>query len=173
MFCPNCGANNSTEQKFCRSCGLNLEQTAASLLEQIPSAESAKILRHEKFVEKFGAVALGGFGLVLATGIAAIIYTIVTRMIIGQGKVFFGVLLIAFLIFAFLSLVFVIFKEDLKERKQRSNPAARQEGRENELPSASRDTAKLLEDKAFEPVASVAEPTTDLLYVEQKTKKFE
>ncbi len=41
MFCPNCAANNSTEQKFCRSCSLNPEKSAESLLEQIPNVENS------------------------------------------------------------------------------------------------------------------------------------
>ncbi len=122
MFCPNCGAKNTTEQKFCRSCGLNLEQTAVSLLEQIPSSESAELLKRERNLEKFGNIAFGGFGLVLLTAISAIIYFIITRMILSGTNVFFGILLIAFLIFAGLSLVYVMFNEDLKERKQKSNP---------------------------------------------------
>jgi len=35
-----------------------------------------------------------------------------------------------------------------------------------------RETAKLLEDKPFEPAASVAENSTELLFVENKTKKL-
>lgn len=167
MFCPNCGAKNTTEQKFCRSCGLNLEQTALSLLEQIPSAESAGLLKRQRNLEKFGNIAFGGFGLVLLTAISAIIYFIINKMILSGANVFFGILLIAFIIFAALSLVFVIFNEDLKERKQKSNPALT-----NEL-SEKRDTGKLLEEKPFEPIPSVTESTTELLYAEKKTHKLE
>jgi len=167
MFCPNCGAKNTTEQKFCRSCGLNLEQTAVSLLEQIPSSESAELLKRERNLEKFGNIAFGGFGLVLLTAISAIIYFIITKMILSGTNVFFGILLIAFLIFAGLSLVFVMFNEDLKERKQKSNPT-----RTNEL-SEKLDTGKLLEEKSFEPIPSVTEDSTELLIAKNKTRKFE
>src|SRR5687768_6453454 len=122
MFCPNCGANNSTEQKFCRACGLNLEQTALSLLEQIPSAESLKLLRRERNLEKFGNIVFTGFGLVLLTGIGAIIYLIITTIIMN-GNVLGGVLIIAFLVFAALALTYVALNEDLKERKQKASPA--------------------------------------------------
>ena len=167
MFCPNCGANNSTEQKFCRSCGLNLEKTAESMLEQIPSAESAKFLKRERNLEKFGNIALGGFGIVLLTGIIAIIYLIITKVILSGNSIFGGIMLIAFIIFASLSLAYVAFNEDLKERKQKTNPTLK-----NEL-AEKQDTAKLLEEKPFEPVGSVTENSTELLFVENKTTKLQ
>jgi hypothetical protein len=167
MFCPNCGANNSTEQKFCRSCGLNLEQTALTLLEQMPSAGSAEILKRQRNLEKFGNVAFTGFGLVLLMGIGAIIHVIITKLIMTGNSVFGGILLIAFLIFAALSLAYVVLNEDLKERKQKANPTL-----ENEL-MRKRETGKLLQEMPSDPAATVTENTTDLLYVEQKTKKFE
>lgn len=166
MFCPNCGANNSTEQKFCRSCGLNLEKTAESMLEQIPSAESAGLLKRQKNLEKFGTIAFGGFGVVLFVAVSAIIYLIFTKVILSGNSVFGGILLIAFIIFALLTLTYVVFNEDLKERMQKTNPTLN-----NEL-AEQRDTAKLLVDKPFEPISSVTENSTELFYPESKTRKF-
>ena len=167
MFCPNCGANNSTAQKFSRSCGLNLEKSAESLLEQIPSAESAKLLRRERNLEKFGNIAFGGFGLVLLTAVIAIIYLIITKVILSGNSVFGGIMLITFIIFAVLSLAYVVFQEDLKERKQKVNATL-----QNEL-SEKRETGKLLTETPFEPAASVTENSTELLLVENKTRKLE
>ncbi|MDQ3799776.1 MAG: zinc ribbon domain-containing protein [Acidobacteriota bacterium] len=167
MFCPNCGANNSTGQKFCRSCGLNLEKSAASLVEQIPSAESARLLRHEKLIEKFGNFALGGLGVVVLFAVTFLIYTIIEKYLVGGTNIYFVVLTIAFIVFAFLSLIFVIFNETLKEKQAKINPAV-----ENKLVEANA-AANLLEEKPFELVPGVTENTTGLLYAEQKTKKFE
>lgn len=76
-------------------------------------------------------------------------------------------MLIAFIIFAVLSLAYVVFQEDLKERKQKANAIL-----QNEL-SEERTTEKFLEEKPFEPVGSVTENSTKLLFVEGKTRKLE
>ncbi|HEV8159790.1 MAG TPA: zinc ribbon domain-containing protein [Pyrinomonadaceae bacterium] len=167
MFCPNCGANNSTEQKFCRSCGLNLEKSAESLIEQLPSAQSANLLKHGKTVERFGNFALGGLGVVILFGVTILIYTIIEKFLVSGTNVYFAILMVAFIIFAFLSLVFVIFNETLKEKKAKIKPTIK-----NEL-DEKKDTAKLLEEKPFEPVGSVTENSTELLYTKNKTQKFQ
>jgi len=166
MFCPNCGANNSTEQKFCRSCGLNLELSAKSLVEQLPNSQNANFIKQTQQVEKFGNFALGGLGIVLVAAISAIIYIIFSKMILTGANVLVGILLIAFLIFAMLSLVFVFFNESLKERKAKINPAFA-----DELTGA-KNPGKLLEEKHFEPVPSVTENSTELLFAENKTRKI-
>jgi len=167
MFCPNCGANNTTEQKFCRSCGLNLEDSAKSLLDQIPSAKSVSLSKAEKRLEKFGTIAWNGFGIVIFIALCAMIYGIFNSMILTGKNIWFGILLVAFIIFAALLGVYVFLSEELKEKKikNRFQPI-------NEL-SAPKITDKLLEEKPFEPAGSVTENSTQLLPVENKTRKFE
>lgn len=166
MFCPNCGANNSTEQKFCRSCGLNLEKTAESLLEQIPSAESAKLLKQQRNLERFGSVAFGGLVLVLVVGIQFLLFYIFAKLVLTGGNVVGGIILMAFIVFAALTLVYVFLTEELREKKQNAKAVL-----QNQVEA--KDTAKLLEGKPFEPIPSVIENTTDLLFVENRTKKLE
>ena len=167
MFCPNCGANNSTEQKFCRACGLNLEKSAESLLEQIPTAQSASLLKHEKLIERFGNFALGGLGVVVLFGGTILIYTVVKKFLVNGTDIYLAILLIAFIIFALMSLIFVIFNESLKEKKAKINPIIK-----NEL-DEKKDAAKLLEEKSFEPIPSVTENSTELLYTKNKTQKLQ
>lgn len=164
MFCPNCGANNSTEQSFCRACGLNLEKTADSLLEQIPSAESAKLLKRARNLEKFGNVAFGGLCLLGLTAIGGLIYAVVAGLILSGKQPLVGIFLTAFIIFAVLTLIYVVLRENLKERRQEANPILQKE-------IEAKDTAKLLEEKPFEPIPSITENTTELIYAEKLKPK--
>lgn len=168
MFCPNCGANNTTEQRFCRSCGFNLEQTAMSLLEQIPSAERANLLKKERALEKFGSVVFGGFGIVVLLAVVGMVYWIVVKMVLSGASPVAGVLLAVFLIFAVLTLTYVVMNESLKEQKSKRSPDGIKDF------ETGVDTGKLLEEGHFEPAsASVTENTTDLLYSVNKTRKLE
>ncbi len=167
MYCPGCGSKNSTEQKFCRSCGINLTDIAMSYLRQVPHEEIAKIQRQEQMLERYGQIAFGGFGLVVLTGVGGIIYWIITKTILTGESLWSGILLIAFIIFAVLTLGYVILRESIKEKKQKLNPQLRAD----ELISAG-EPARLHQGN-FQPSVSVVEDTTDLLPVENKTRKLQ
>jgi len=163
MYCPNCAQENSTEQKFCRKCGLNLERSAESLLEQRPDRDAVISNRR---LERFGNIAFGGLGLVGFTAVAAMLYTIVTKFILTGTGVAFGVILSFLLIFAVLGLVYVVLNEVKKEKRSKVSAA-------NMIEKVNGpDTARLLESREFEPIPSITENTTDLLKVEAKTRKF-
>lgn len=158
MFCPGCGSKNSTDQRFCRSCGMNLEQAAQSLLEQFPGGESIDLARREEMLERFGKIAFGGFGIVLLIAVAGMIYTIVTKMVLGGEQPWAGVVLVAFILFAVLTLIYVVFNEDLKEKRKKALRAPPVEPTPDSVV-----TGKLLDEGHFEPIPTVTENTTDLL----------
>ena len=160
MFCPNCGATNSIAQKFCRSCGMNIESSALSLVEHLPPNPSQLRKRGES-LEKFGNIAFGGLGIAVVAGIVGLIYLILTRMVFAGDRLVVGILLIGFLVFAGLTLAYVFLKESQKEKlaKLDSNLQLELAG----------SHSSLLNEGHFQPAASVAERTTELLSPERRS----
>src|ERR687893_225391 len=42
MLCPNCGTKTTTEHKFCRNCGMNLEPVSRALAEHLSPEGAAR-----------------------------------------------------------------------------------------------------------------------------------
>ena len=145
---------------------MNLEQTASALIEQFPAGKTEDLDRTERRLERFGQIAFGGFGIVLALAILGIIYTIVTKFIVAGTQPLVGVLLVLFMVFAALTLAYVVFKEDLKEKRkagQKPKPS---------IPQIDTAEANRLTEGSQLPVPSVIENTTDLLPVKNNTRKL-
>lgn len=159
MFCPNCGSKNSTQQKFCRACGLSLEKTAQSLVEQIPAKIDQSLERRKEKLERFGFIALCGVGVV---GAGALFYMIIFNMMLAQGKILGGLALLTIIICGISAAFFFNYANFLKEKGVKNRLQPPEELREDETP------AKLLGDSYLEPIPSVTERTTELLYVERK-----
>lgn len=167
MFCPNCGKVNSTEQKFCRNCGIELDKIVEFLTErQFSTEQSENSQRRSIWLETFGNVAFGGLLTVIIVAVSAIIYVIVTELILTGSSVLFGILLTAFIVFALLSLAYVFFNETLQEAQNKRKQSI------SELKEP-RNTANLLEEKPFDPALSVTENSTELLYTKNKTQKLQ
>lgn len=164
MYCPNCGNQNSNEQKFCRKCGMNLEASAESLVRQ---TEGGEITPSDRRLEFFGKVVFGGFGFAGTVIVAGLIYTIITKFVLSGTGVAFGIAMSFLLVFAMLALVYVVLNEGRKEKYSKRRMPGHDRG------SDAPDTAKLIESGNFVRVpSSVVEDTTDLLKVEAKTRKL-
>lgn len=144
---------------------MNLETSARSLLEQFPSGERPDLDRREQRIERFGSVVFTGFMVVVGIAVLGLLYVILDRMVFSGQQIAFGILLMAFIVFALLTLVFVVFREDLKEKRLKAAPGlSGQTGRSSdqslETPAV---TGRLIEEGNFEPIPSVTENTTNLL----------
>jgi len=146
------------EQKFCRSCGLNLEPAAISLREQRPGTPQVELQRQERSLERFGNVAFTAFGIVLLLGFLAILYAVYENMIATGRRPWTGSLIILFLITAAMSLGYVFWREHLNDKRQKLQNTSAPESL-----TTTATTGKLLNESTIEPVPSVVEDTTKLL----------
>jgi zinc-ribbon domain len=153
MFCPNCGNQAADDQKFCRSCGMNLQKVAPALAEHLaefetgPSEiESAIELRH-RAVRR---VILGG-----ALMFAGIAVGIIGNMIIHNEEVSGAGALIS-ITGAFLT-VYFLFSAVYKSASagRRLPPDAKISG--------AKTTAQLPPDRSVDVTPGITERTTDLL----------
>ncbi len=143
---------------------MNLSQTAMSYHEQFPGGSHPRLQQQEQRLERLGQVAFGGLGFAVLIGVGALIYKIVTEVIIGDGNIWLGVFSILFLVFALLSLSYVILRESLNEKKSKGNPEHVEKAMH-----LGPDTRQLGLN-AGQPGLSIVEDTTELLPIERKKR---
>jgi hypothetical protein len=162
MFCPNCGKSTSVEQKFCRSCGLNLEKTAQSIAEQLPANNLDKnLLNKQRKVEHWiKIVASSAISLVTISILWAIIY----KLIIVKGEVLQGLVFLGFILGLITFALLVIYRESLLEKS-----ATHLSSQTSSLPEADNND-KFLPESYAAPLPGVTERTTELLEIEKKNE---
>ena len=160
MYCPNCGKANSSAQKFCRSCGLNLEDTTRSLVGQLPTEEQdRRLIERKRFVERT-LLMIGGAGLTVFT--LLVIWMIVTDIILNQGHVAGGLIAVAFVIAMAFALSLIGYRQSLLQAIGKRRP--------NEVEALPTDpSTRQLPDSYFEHVPSVTESTTELLAAKSRS----
>jgi zinc-ribbon domain len=163
MYCPNCGKTNSADQKFCRSCGLRLEQVVQSLVAQLtaPDADNKLVEKQHSLDRWIKIVAVSTISLFVGAVLWGIIYSI----IIVKGEVLAGSIFLAVILGLVLFALLVLYRESLAQKPSKQKVS---------LPEVqATDTAKLLEEARYEPVPSIVERTTKLLTVDQKVTRTE
>lgn len=156
MYCPNCGKTNSGDQKFCRSCGMQLELVVKSLVEQLNAPDTSLVEKQRSLDHWITIIAASTISLFVGAVLWGIIYSI----IIVKGEVLAGSIFLAVIIGLVLFGLLVLYRESLAKRSSKQ-------------PSLTGDTAKLLSEPRIEPITSVVEGTTELLTVESKVTSTE
>lgn len=144
---------------------MSLVETSISLANQFGDL-SDNSRKWEGFFTTIGKVGFGGFASIAVLGFFWLLYTIIIKMIVGGSQPMFGLLLVLFLVFAALTLVYVVYTEAAKDRKDQQMKSFHAE-------SKTGDTGRLLSDPINEPAPSVIENTTELLKVESQTRKLQ
>ena len=162
MYCPNCATVISTEQKYCRSCGLGLEKIAQSLVEQLPTKFNESLQQRKERIERWGVAALSVFGL----GILGITLFHIVKVFL-EGRLLAGLGYLALIIMLACGLLSVILcakAKEVGEYKTQKRPASPEV-----LPNTN-TTANLLPPEHVEPSLSVTDATTELLYARKDTR---
>lgn len=162
MYCPNCGTKTSTDQNFCRACGLGLEKIALSVTEQLPTKPNRSLEEQKKRFEKLGVAALSVFGLGV---LSLIIYGVVYKVIISEGDLLTGLAAVGFIIMIACGLASVALFAKANEAGQEATKRKPQDL------SSRESTKELLTEGHFEPVPTVTDRTTELLTVEKRDVK--
>jgi hypothetical protein len=163
MFCPNCANRIEIGQKFCRTCGLKLEDIFLVVAKQIPTKNQATLQKRKDLFDKLGIFSLSCFG---AVGIGFLFFQVIYyKLILFGADVLFWSGFAAFAIFGLLAIFFFNYPK-LFMNFEKVNSGLLESEVEN--PNV---TNKLLEESSLGPNLSVTENSTELLFIERKQKK--
>ena len=163
MYCPNCGNKTSTDQKFCRACGLGLDKIVQSLGEQLPARIDESLLARKERLEKFGVAALSVFGL----GVLSVLLYLLGRKVIEEGNVFEALVMLGLFVMLACGVLSVILFARAKELGDQAGKRQLQPATTEKNSS----TRELLPEGTMEPVPTVTERTTELLFAEKRNKE--
>ena len=163
MFCPNCATKISTDQKFCRACGLALDKIVQILGEQLPATLDESLQAQKDKLERLGVAALSIFGLGF---FGLLLYGVGYKLMLSQGNVIAGLAILGLIVLIGSGLLSVILFAKANELKE-ANARVR---RPDEL-GESAPTANLLNEAHIEPLPTVTERTTELLFTKRETRK--
>lgn len=155
MFCPNCGAEALPTQKFCRACGLHLEQVAQYLLTQTTITQ-ANLLGQSRVIEWLRNLAALGTGVILFCSVLFFfLYVLLVERnpievlkIVVVAKILFGIGMTAAL-----SLYLHSLRNKLSQKGEFQSAGL----------APSPTTRELLPEAACNSAPSVTEHTTELL----------
>lgn len=162
MLCPNCGTKTTTEHKFCRNCGMNLEPVSRALAAHLSvGGATAAVTAREAERRALRRLANG-----LLAGVFAVLFgMLLIAFLPGKGFKFLGIA--AALIGIVTAMVSV-----LSPLRSMGAAAAQVEVPPPALDPAAPNTGRLLHEQNFDRVpASVADHTTELLHVEVEDRK--
>jgi len=159
MYCPNCGKQNSAEQKFCRSCGLSLEKVVASLAEQLSASDFDKNLQERKRKVDRWLNITGGTAISIVVG--SVLWGIIYEIIIVNGEVLGGSIFLAFVVGLILVALLAVYRDTLEKTSSKHKML------QSTLLKVD-ETARLSPGSGVEVMASVTEDTTELLTIERK-----
>ena len=164
MFCPNCGAKNGKKQNYCRFCGLFLQDVAKSLASQLVFGVDSDLVKSLSSVKRI-------LDLTIAAVAGMVIISAAAYFFFGSG---FGKDAIKAGAVIFLLLQALMGAVGYYQRKKRSDSKKTNKFEPNTIEQfETKETNKLLEEKPFQPAAVVAENSTELFPIENKTHKFE
>jgi predicted lipid-binding transport protein (Tim44 family) len=160
MLCPNCGTTTTTEHKFCRSCGMNLEPVSRALAAHLSPGGAAAVAAREARRRATNRMAKG-----VVSGIAVVLFGMFVMSVIpGNAFKVFGVAA------ALIGLVSVL-ASIVSALRTAADLVVEPAPRSLDDAAAAAKTGRLLHETTVEPVPSVTERTTDLLGVERKVAK--
>src|SRR5215211_2286984 len=161
MLCPNCGTKTTTEHKFCRHCGMNLEPVSRALAAHfaLGGAASAAVARDAE----------RGATRPTAGGLFAGIFVFLLGMLMMRylpGTAFKAVGAVITILSVVFSLVVVLSWLSAARRGGAKGAPAPQ------IPDGAPSTGRLLHEQTLDHVpTSVTDHTTVLLNVEVKDRK--
>lgn len=151
MFCPNCGNQQTADQKFCRACGLNLELVSEVISDESNLEKFVSVSLEERIKNRKKRRETIGVILIISSFLVGCLIPILMGLVANWTPIFFIVGGIAGLIF-FSGIIFMMFGDlppKISDSKERTKNIS---GTENLKELSPADN--------FEPANSVVENTT-------------